>query len=68
MRDNDMSVVPTRFWQSMSLEEFDALAKNDGWLNAIQCARLWRMTERNTRPPLKLQIFLKRDEVEKLAK
>jgi hypothetical protein len=68
MKD-DLSKVPVLFWQTMSPEEFSKFAiDQDGWLNAEQCARLWRMEDRQGEPPKRLQILLNRDEFIKKLK
>jgi hypothetical protein len=51
----------------MPIEEFAEIAET-GWLNRKQCRRLWRMQDRQDKPPHRLQVFLKRDDVEAMIK
>lgn len=48
--------IPASFWRKMPKDEFTALIENDGWLNAAQCVRLWRLADRQSEPPIRLQI------------
>lgn len=65
----DEQRIPLNFWRVISLKEFERLVfEQDGWLNAEQCARLWRMEDRQGEPPQRLQVLLDRKQVEKLAK
>jgi hypothetical protein len=38
-----MIPIPPAFIQSLTFDEFSALCDNNGYLNAEQRARLWRM-------------------------
>ena len=58
--------IPAAFWD-MPMEEFAEIAER-GWLNRKQCRRLWRMQDRQDKPPHRLQVFLKRDDVEAMIK
>ncbi len=49
--------IPVAFWKTLSSTEFYAFAKNGGYLNPEQCARLWQMTDRQDEPPRRLQIL-----------
>lgn len=51
-------ILPAKFFKSLSKAEWDQLFRNDGWLNAEQCARLWRLTDRNTPPPETMQMLV----------
>lgn len=64
-KHEDMCAVPVKFWQAMPEDEFSRFVlEQDGWLNEEQCARLWRMEERNSEPPKRMQVLLKRSEIE----
>lgn len=58
--------IPKEFWAQMSFAEFNALIANDGWMDAGQCARLWRLTDRQDEPPARMQIVLNMDDVKKV--
>ena len=48
--------IPPAFLRTLTSDEFHALCENNGYLNAEQCARLWRMTDRQGDPPASLQL------------
>jgi hypothetical protein len=51
--------IPPRFFQTMKFEELHALLwERDGWLNAEECRRLWRMCDYQGEPPQTLQLLL----------
>jgi hypothetical protein len=58
--------VPARFWKTFTEAEFRELAERDGWLNEAECARLWRMQDRNDPPPKQLQMVFRKDEILKV--
>lgn len=64
--EEKMQAVPSKFWASVSNEEFTEIINNDGVLNEELCARLWRMEDRQGEPPKRLEILIKRDQFEKL--
>jgi hypothetical protein len=54
----DEVAIPKEFWATVSSGEWTALFGNGGFLNAEQCARLWRMTDRQTTPPRCLKVLI----------
>jgi hypothetical protein len=61
MSDKELEVaIPPNFF---SRDEFVALCANGGFLNAAQCARLWRMTDRQGVPPGRLQVLFNREDL-----
>ena len=63
--DDDMVAIPAEFYRSLSDAESEALWSS-GWLNAGQCARLWRMTDRHSEPPPRLQVMVSREDIDSL--
>jgi len=57
--------IPRQFWATLTEEEQDEFFASNGWLNAEQCARVWRMTDRQDTPPERMQLFFSRAEVMK---
>jgi hypothetical protein len=55
--------IPAKFWASLSPAEFLHLAMNDGELSASECARLWKMTDRQDTPPDSLKIMINREDL-----
>lgn len=53
--------IPPKFWWTIGEAEFVEIATT-GYLNAEQCARLWRMEDRNDKPPKRLQVLLEEEE------
>lgn len=61
--------IPAEFWKTLSDQEFhDIVFKQRSCLNADQCARLWRMLGRKTRPPQWLGVMIKPSDLERLLK
>ncbi len=56
-------VIPPAFFRAMSRDEFRQLCLNNGVLNAEQCARLWRMTDRQDEPPRSMTLMVSREDV-----
>jgi hypothetical protein len=56
MSDREPITIPPAFFQTLTFDESSALCDNNGWLNAEQRARLWRMTDRQGDPPTSLQL------------
>ena len=54
--------IPARFWQR-PYEEYYYLFENGGWLSSDHCAEIWRMEGRTDKPPLTMQLFVKREDV-----
>lgn len=63
MTDDPIS-IPAEFWDKkhMSLKQFMAIARR-GYLNHAECLKLWAMLGRTDRPPDKLQVMLKAEDV-----
>lgn len=64
---DDLNKIPAAFWGTLTDKQFRKIATT-GWLNARLCARLWRMTDHNSTPPKRLQVLIKREDVERLIK
>jgi hypothetical protein len=60
--------IPSRFWQSVTKEEFEQILENDGCLNAELTARLWHMEDRQGDPPQSVKILIHRPTLERLLK
>jgi hypothetical protein len=58
-------VVPARFWSEMSPDEFAAIVHNGGYLDADQCARLWRMMNYQGEAPKRLVAMVSRASFER---
>jgi hypothetical protein len=50
--------IPVEFIRTLSRADRDVLFGNGGYLDAEQCARLWRMTDRQDVPPKRLQLLV----------
>ena len=60
--------IPSRFWKSVTKEEFEQILENDGHLNAELTARLWRLEDRQGDPPQSVGILIHRPTLERLLK
>jgi hypothetical protein len=47
--------IPTAFWRTFSKQDFKEMYDR-GYLNAEQCRRLYRMTERQQQPPKRISL------------
>ncbi len=59
---DDQIEISARFWATVDTQQFRQIIERDG-LDAEQCARLWRMLDRQDEPPPFLKIFVKREDV-----
>jgi hypothetical protein len=57
-------LVPAEFWGTVSVEEFAEIIKNDGCLDADQCARLWEMANWEDPVPDTVQVMVEREQFE----
>ena len=62
------SLIPSRFWKSVTSEEFHQICENDGILNAELCARLWRLEDRQGDPPQALEVLVHKPTLMRLLK
>jgi hypothetical protein len=61
--------LSSRFWQTLKPGEFEQIVfEQDGCLNAEQCARLWRLEERNSEPPLTARVLINRKDLDRLIR
>lgn len=67
-RDDGHVYIPKEFWQSFTDEEMKSIAEAHFRLNAEQCQKLWRMTDRNTPPPLYMELEFNRADLERVAR
>jgi hypothetical protein len=65
MKTEDMHGMPSKFW-NMPQQEFNEIIERGGWLNAEQCARLWRMTDRQGQPPERLMVVVSKKHLDRL--
>jgi hypothetical protein len=56
------------FWKTVSEQEFREIIDRGGILNAEQCARLWRIEERQTEPPKALEILIWKPDLDRLIR
>ena len=65
--EQDGELIPARFWQTLKPGEFAQIVyEQNGCLNADQCARLWRLEDRNSEPPQRLQVLVSRADINRL--
>ena len=57
--------IPARFWKSITAEEFHQVCMTSE-LTAEQCARVWRMLDRQDEPPQTLGVRVSREDVMRL--
>lgn len=55
MDDDDLVYIPAKFWRTLPPGRFGEICESN-LLNAEECALIWRMTDRQDRPPLSLYI------------
>ena len=63
-RDPDFN-IPPKFWQSLTDEEYREICDTSE-LNRKMCRRLWAIMGYATRPPHRLLVLLKADDVKRL--
>jgi hypothetical protein len=59
---NERITIPPEFVRTLAREEWHELCANGGVLNATQCARLWRMTDRQDQPPTSMTLMFSRED------
>jgi hypothetical protein len=60
------AMIPPEFWKTLKTGEFDQIADRGGYLNAEQCARLWRLTDRQGEPPQCMEVFFRTEDIDRL--
>jgi hypothetical protein len=69
MTDEPFDVeIPARFWRTVTMQEFVRLVHNGGYLNAEQCARLWRMEDFQGSPPKQIRAMVNEVEFDRFLK
>ena len=60
------AMIPPKFWQTLKPGEFAQISERGGWLNAEQCARLWRLTDRQDEPPQRMELFFRAEDIDRV--
>ena len=60
---SEQITIPIEFIRSLTRADWDKLLANNGVLDAEQCARLWRMTDHQDKPPSSLMLMFSREDV-----
>jgi hypothetical protein len=63
-----LNKIPQSYWDEMPPKEFDRHMALNGILNVKQCARLWQVLGRKSKPPKRLQVMIWAHDVERLIK
>ena len=64
-RTDDFVDIPSEFWKRLGEEGFARVCER-GYLDAEQCAQLWRMTDRQDQPPERLEVWVEKRGVDKV--
>jgi len=67
LKPDDDPEFPASFWRGRKGKRaMDRAFKNGGYLEADDCARLWKMTDRVGPPPQRLLLLVNADDVKRL--
>lgn len=56
-------MIPAEFWQSMTEADWESFFDLGGALNREQCLRLWKMLGLKDKPPPKMRVLFKAEDV-----